>query len=183
MKLRIVLALATSALAAGSLTAQTTDRSSAANRNQPVAPALAAPPARIDSATAAYDSQALRFESSWGSANIMRGAKGEVLGTVGWFRSFDVEKLVQSSPQALAAAKDFRVSNYRGSLVTSIGASLVAVGLIIAGNNSNNASTPVLIIAGAGGIGWGLTHINASYSALSRALWWYNRDVSASGSR
>ena len=177
MKLRIVLALAVSALAAGSLTAQTTDHSSATNRNQAGAPALSAPAARTDSATA-YDSQALRFESSWGSANIMRGAKGEVIGTVGWFRSFDVEKLVQSSPQAAAAAKDFRVSNYRGSLVTSIGASLVAAGLIIAGNNSNNASTPVLIIAGAGGIGWGLTHINASYAALSRALWWYNRDVS-----
>src|SRR4051812_44656046 len=161
MKLRIVLALAVSALAAGSLTAQTTDHSSATNRNQAGAPALSALAARTDSATP-YDSQALRFESSWGSANIMRGAKGEVIGTVGWFRGFDVERLVQSSPQAVAAARDFRVSNYRGSLVTSIGASLVAAGLIIAGNNSNNASTPVLIIAGAGGIGWGLTHINAS---------------------
>lgn len=176
MKLRIVLALLMSALAAGSLNAQSTDHSSAANRNQPGAAALAAPPARTDSSTA-YDSQALRFESSWGSADIVRGAKGEVVGTVGWFRSFDVEKLVQSSPQALAAAKDFRTSNYRGSLVSSIGAGLVAAGLIIAGNNSNNASTPVLIIAGAGGIGWGLTHINASYSALSRALWWYNRNL------
>ncbi len=146
MKLRIVLALAMSALAAGSLAAQSTDRPSAANRNQPAAPALAAPQAHADSATA-YDSHALRFESSWGSADIMRGAKGELVGTVGWFRGFDVEKLVQSSPQALAAAKDFRVSNYRGSLVTSIGASLVAVGLIIAGNNSNNASTPVLFPA------------------------------------
>ena len=174
MKLTIVLALASTALAAGSLTAQT-DHSSA-NRTQAGAPALSAPTARTDSATV-YDAQALRFESSWGSGNIMRGAKGEVVGTVGWFRSFDVEKLVQSSPQAAAAAKDFRVSNYRGSLATSIGAGLVAAGLIVAGNNSNNASTPVLIIAGAGGIGWGLTHINTSYAALSRALWWYNRDV------
>jgi len=176
MKLRIVLALAMSALAAGSLTAQTTDHVSATNRNQSATAALSPPATRTDSATR-YDSQALRFESSWGSANIMRGSKGELVGTVGWFRSFDVEKLVQSSPQAAAAAKDFSVSNYRGSLVTTIGASLVAVGLIIASNNSNNASTPVLIIAGAGGIGWGLTHINASYAALSRALWWYNRDV------
>jgi hypothetical protein len=182
MKLRIVLALASSALAAGSLKAQTTEHSSAANRTQTGAASLSAPAARTDSATV-YDSQALRFESSWGNANIMRGAKGEVVGTVGWFRSFDVEKLVQSSPQAVAAAKDFRVSNYRGSLVTSIGAGLVTAGLIVAGNNSNNASTPVLIIAGAGGIGWGLTHINASYAALSRALWWYNRDIPASGSR
>ena len=177
MKFRIVLALVASALASRALTAQTSAHPSATNRNQPVAPAVASPPAHSDSATV-YDSQALRFENSWGSGKIMRGAKGEVVGTVGWFRDFDVEKLVQSSPDALAAAKEFRVSNYRGSLVSTIGASLVAIGLVVASNNSNNASTPVLIIAGAGGIGWGLTHINASYSALSRALWWYNRDLS-----
>jgi hypothetical protein len=176
MKSRIMLALATSALAAGSLTAQSTGHSSATTRNQTSVPTQPALSARTDSATA-YDSQALRFESTWGSADIMRGAKGEVVGTVGWFRSFDIEKLVQSSPEAAAAAKEFRVSNYRGSLVSSIGAGLVAAGLIVAGNNSNNASTPVLIIAGAGGIGWGLTHINSSYAALSRALWWYNRGV------
>ena len=177
MKLRIVLALVVSALVAGSLAAQTNGHPSATNRTPTSATAVAAPPAHIDSATV-YDSQALRFESSWGNANIIRGAKGEVVGTVGWFRDFDVEKLVQSSPEAAAAAKDFRVSNYRGSLVSSIGASLVAIGIVVATNNSNNASTPVLIIAGAGGIGWGLVHINASYSALSRALWWYNRGLS-----
>ena len=124
-----------------------------------------------------YTTQALRFESSWGSADIIRGAKGEVVGTVGWFRDFDVEKLLQSSPQAAAAAQDFRVSNFRGSVVSTIGASLLALGVIVASNSSNNASSPILIIAGAGGVGWGLQHITASYSALSRALWWYNRDL------
>ena len=177
MKLRILLALVASALAAGSLTAQTNGHPSATNRTPTTAPAVTAPPAQVDSATV-YDSQALRFESSWGNANIIRGAKGEIVGTVGWFRDFDLEKLVQSSPEAAAAAKDFRVSNYRGSLVSTIGASLVAIGLVVATNNSNNASTPVLIIAGAGGIGWGLVHINTSYAALSRALWWYNRNLS-----
>lgn len=177
MKFRIVLALVIPALAAATLSAQTSSQSSATSRNQIGSPALATQAQRNDSATV-YDSQALRFESRWGSADIIRGAKGEVVGTVGWFRDFDVEKLVQSSPQASAAARDFSVSNFRGSLVTTIGASLVAIGLVVAGNNSNNASTPVLIIAGAGGIGWGLNRLNASYAALSRAMWWYNRDLS-----
>ena len=176
MKLRIVLALGFSALAAGSLSAQT-NNPSAATRNPNGPPSVATQAQRTDSATV-YDSQALRFESKWGSADIIRGAKGEVIGKVGWFRDFDMEKLLQSSPQAAAAAHDFRVSNFRGSLVTTIGASLVAIGLVVAGNNSNNASTPVLIIAGAGGIGWGLNHINSSYRALSRAMWWFNRDLS-----
>ncbi|HJQ12965.1 MAG TPA: hypothetical protein VJ840_18180 [Gemmatimonadaceae bacterium] len=176
MKLRIVLAFAISTLAAAPLAAQTTDRSSGTNHNQNGSSTATTTATKADSSKA-YDSQALRFESSWGSADIMRGAKGEVLGTVGWFRHFDTEKLVQSSPQAAAAAHDFQVSNFRGSLVSTIGASLVAIGIAVASNNGNNASTPVLIIAGAGGIGWGLQHINSSYAALSRALWWYNRDI------
>ena len=177
MKLRIMLAIAVTAIASRSLAAQTDARSTTASRNQNGTPTVTAPQARVDSSSA-YDAQALRFESSWGSADIIRGAKGEVVGTVGWFRHYDVEKLVQSSPQAVAAARDFRVANFRGSLVSTIGASLVAIGIAVATNNSNNASTPVLIIAGAGGIGWGLQKINSSYAALSRALWWYNRDLS-----
>lgn len=179
MKLNLVLALGLSALAVSSLSAQTTGRASAINKNQNGTPATTpGQSTRADSATV-YDSQALRFESRWGSADIIRGAKGEVVGTVGWFRDFDVEKLVQSSPRAVADARDFKISNFRGSLVTTIGASLVAIGIAVAGNNSNNASTPILIIAGAGGIGWGLNHLNSSYAALSRALWWYNRDLAA----
>ena len=178
MKLNLLLALGLSALASGSLTAQTNGHTSATNKNQNGAPVTTTQSTRADSATV-YDSQALRFEGKWGSADIIRGAKGEVVGTVGWFRDFDVEKLVQSSPRAVADARDFKDSNFRGSLVTTIGASLVAIGIAVAGNNSNNASTPVLIIAGAGGIGWGLNHLNSSYAALSRALWWYNRDLAA----
>jgi hypothetical protein len=177
MKLRIMIALGITALTAGPLAAQTTGHTSATPHNQNGSPTLPAQSATTDSAQV-YDSQALRFESRWGSADIIRGAKGEVIGTVGWFRDFDVEKLVQSSPRAVAEAHDFRVNNFRGSLVTSIGASLVAIGTVVAANNSNNASTPILIIAGAGGIGWGLQHLGRSYAALSRAVWWYNRDLS-----
>lgn len=176
MKFKVAFALGFSALAAHSVAAQANSHPAATTHDQNAAPSVATQQARTDSSTV-YDSQALRFESRWGSADIMRGAKGEVVGTVGWFRDFDIERLLQSSPQAAAAAHDFSVSNFRGSLVTTIGASLVAIGLVVASNNSNNASTPVLIIAGAGGIGWGLQHISQSYAALSRAVWWYNRDL------
>src|SRR3982074_1599057 len=60
-------------------------------------------PARDSSRS--YDTQALRFETHWGSADIIRGANGPVIGTVGWFRDFDVEKLVASSPQAATEAR------------------------------------------------------------------------------
>ena len=135
-------------------------------------------PTATDS-TRVYSSQALRFESSWGSADIIRGADGPVIGTVGWFRGFDVEKLVESSPRALAEARNFETRNFRGSLVSTIGAATLAIGVVVAGNSSNSASSPILIIGGAGAIGWGLHHINTGYAALSKALWWYNRDLRA----
>ena len=122
------------------------------------------------------DAEALRFETSWGSADIIRGANGPVLGTVGWFRGYDVEKLVESSPRAVAEARTFQTNNFRGSVVSAIGATTAVVGILVAGNNKNNASTPILIFGGAGLIGWGLQHINIGYAALSKSLWWYNQD-------
>jgi hypothetical protein len=124
-----------------------------------------------------YDAQALRFETHWGSADIIRGANGPVIGTVGWFRDFDVERLVASSPQAVTEARKFKSNNFRGSLVGGLGALTLGIGAIVTANSSNNAASPILIIAGAGVMAWGAQQLNAGYSALSRALWWYNRDL------
>jgi hypothetical protein len=124
-----------------------------------------------------YDSQALRFESRWGSADIIRGADGTAIGTVGWFRDFDVEKLVESSPHAVVEARAFKTNNFRGSLVGGLGALTLVTGAILTANSSNNAASPILMIFGAGAVVWGAQHLNAGFSALSRSLWWYNRDL------
>jgi hypothetical protein len=124
-----------------------------------------------------YDLQALRFESRWGSADIVRGSNGAVIGTVGWFRDFDVEKLVESSPKAVTEARAFQTNNFRGSLASGLGALTLVTGIVVASNSSNTASSPILIIAGAGAVGWGAQHLNAGYAALSRAFWWYNREL------
>jgi hypothetical protein len=52
----------------------------------------------------------------------------------------------------------------------------MTIGIVVSANSSNNAASPILIIGGAGAIGWGLQHINRGYAALSKALWWYNHD-------
>ena len=183
MKSRIVWALFLSASVFGaSAQAQASDHpatpvaTSAASAGAAVSPSRA--PTPTDS-TRTYTRQALRFQSSWGSADIIRGADGPVVGTVGWFRGFDVQKLVESSPRALAEARNFETTNFRGSLVTTIGAATLAIGVVVASNSSNSASSPILIIGGAGAIGWGLQRINTGYAALSKALWWYNRDLRA----
>ena len=132
--------------------------------------------AQSTDSTSGYDGRALRYESYWGNAKIIRGADGPVVGTAGWFRSFDVEKVVASSPPALAEARVFKTNNFRGSVVGTIGALATVVGVVVAANGSNAAS-PILIIGGVGAMGWGAQHLNKGIAALSRSLWWYNRQL------
>ena len=133
--------------------------------------------AQSHDSTRGYDGQALRYESHLGRGRIIRGADGPLIGTVGWFSDFDVEKLVAISPSARAEARVYKTNNLRGSVVTSIGAAATVIGVAVTANGSNNASSPVLIIGGLGAVVWGAQHFRIAYSALSRSLWWYNRDV------
>jgi hypothetical protein len=127
--------------------------------------------------TRGHDSQALRYESHLGRGKIIRGADGPLIGTIGWFSDFDVEKLVATSPSARAEARVYKTNNFRASLVTSIGAAATLIGVAVTANGSNDASSPILIIAGVGAMAWGSQHFKLAYSALSRSLWWYNRDT------
>lgn len=124
-----------------------------------------------------YDSQALRLESHWGDYRVVKGREGQVVGTVGLLRSFDVEKLVSKSPVAAAEARVYQSNHLPGSIVGTAGGIAFVTGLIMSSNSSNNASSPVLVIFGAGAMAWGASHLNTAYSALSRAIWWYNRDL------
>jgi hypothetical protein len=131
---------------------------------------------RADS-THSYDATALRFETSWGNVRIIRGAQGAVIGTAGWFRNPGLDTLFAASPRALAEVKDYETNNFRGSLVGGAGTAATVVGILVAANGSNNASTPIIVVAGVSAMVWGAQHLSMSYSALSRAMWWYNRDA------
>jgi hypothetical protein len=124
-----------------------------------------------------YDARALRLESSWGRTRILRGVDGLVIGTTGVFKAVNVEKIVAGSARAETEAKLFRASHRPGALATAIGAVTFTVGLVTATNNANSAATPMLMIAGAGGMFWGARQLNNAYASLSRAIWWYNRDL------
>jgi hypothetical protein len=134
-------------------------------------------PAAANDSAYSYDSRALRFESSWGSVRIIRGADGQLVGTSGWFRDIGLEKIVATSPTAVTQARLFEKNNFRGSLVGTVGAFTTVVGLVLTTNGSNGASSPSLIIAGTGAMLWGAQHLIMSYSALSQSLWWYNREL------
>src|SRR5437773_9104110 len=137
MKSRIFVALSIGALTIGATAgAQTKSHAAppAATPELPTSVLEAAAPARTPSprdSSRSYDAQALRFESRWGSVDIIRGAGGSVVGTVGWFRGFDVEKLVESSPHAVTEARVFQKNSFRGSLVGGFGAATLGIGIII----------------------------------------------------
>lgn len=133
--------------------------------------------AQVRDSTHGYDASALRFETAWGNVKIIRGAEGTVVGTAGWFRDPGLEALVAVSPRALTEVKDFKANNFRGSLVGGMGACATVVGVLVAANRSNNASSPIIVIGGVSAMVWGAQHLSMSYAALSRAMWWYNRDA------
>jgi len=126
---------------------------------------------------ATYDARALRIESHWGSKQIVRGADGPVVGTAGVFRTADVAQIVAGSPRAEAEARLFKASHRSGAVASALGALTFGVGLIATTNSSNNAATPILMIGGLGSILWGARRLDSAYSSLSRAVWWYNRDL------
>jgi hypothetical protein len=133
--------------------------------------------AQSKDSTQGPEAQSLRYESYFGSARIIRGADGPTVGTAGWFRTFDVEKLVAASPSAQSDARVYKTNNFRASVVGSIGAAATLIGVAVTANSSNDASSPILIIGGVGAMAWAAQHFTIAYSALSRSLGWYNRDV------
>src|SRR2546423_13068835 len=149
MKSGIVLALFASASVFGINAQSQTNAHPATPATSAASAATAGGSSRVmtqsDSIRASND-HTLRFESSWGSANIIQGADGPVVGTVGWFRGFDVEKLVESSPHAVAEAKSFQTNNFRGSLLSAMGSATLAIGIVVASNNCRNSSSPIVML-------------------------------------
>jgi hypothetical protein len=133
--------------------------------------------AQSKDSTRSTEVQTLRYETYFGNARIIRGADGPVVGTAGWFRDFDVERLVATSPSAQTDARLYKTNNFRASVVGSIGATVTLIGVAVTANASNNASSPILIFGGVGMMAWAAQHFTIAYSALSRSLWFYNRDV------
>jgi hypothetical protein len=180
-KVFIALVASAAVIGSGARAAAQVRESDAPRVAKGAAGSAVAAPARAETtpdSTHSYDTGALRFETSWGNVSILRGSSNTLVGTAGWFRDPGLEQLLASSPRALKEARGYQTQNFRGSLVGGIGALAAAVGIVVAANGSNDASSPILVIAGVSGMAWGAQHLSMSYAALSRALWWYNRDLS-----
>jgi hypothetical protein len=84
---------------------------------------------------------------------------------------------VATSPVAASEARIYKINYRQGMIIGVIGSTAFLSGIVLSNKSANNASTPILIVAGGLATFWGGQHLNKAFTALSRSIWWYNRDL------
>ena len=125
-----------------------------------------------------YDENALRVESRLGDLQIVRGIEGTVVARAGVFHGPKVVNLVSRSEKAIAEAKvferDYEPGQYAAALgIATLGAAIGASRI----HDINSAIPSGLTAASFLLIAYGGSRLESAYRALSRAIWWYNRDL------
>jgi hypothetical protein len=139
-----------------------------------VAPAvfLITPALGQEASACTYDTCALRVEG----ARILRGAEGTPAGRWGLFQTPDLTYLVQSSERATEHARIFEQTAPTAQWLGLAGALLLVAPRWETDRNVTSLELGA-VIAGAGLSIYG-THLQVrAQRALSRAIWWYNRDL------
>ena len=125
-----------------------------------------------------YDDNALRLDGHLGDVRIVRGAEGTVVGKISSFRGIDVAKLVSSSEKATIEAKKFEHDYGPGTWLASLGIATLGVwiGVSRIGDVDRGITTGLLLV-GTSSLVYGAGRMQNAYNALSRSIWWYNRDL------
>jgi len=126
-----------------------------------------------------YDNNALRAESRRGDLQIVRGKEGIVVARAGVFRAPQVANLVRGSDNAVAEAKIFEHNFQPGQSFLALG--IVTMGAALGVSRIDGVNTWIstgLTVASVALITYGGTKLESAYRALSKAIWWYNRDLS-----
>lgn len=125
-----------------------------------------------------YDRRALRFELHRGTIRILQGNDGAVVGRTQWFRPFDLASIVSSSERARSEAQDFNRNRTPGMWALTLGiVATAADAILVRTQGSPNFVTSAVSIGGLILIVSGIERLDRASEALSRSLWWYNRDL------
>ena len=125
-----------------------------------------------------YDRRALRFESHRWTIRVLRGNDDIVVGRTQWFRRFDLASIVSSSDRALSEAHQFNRNRTPGMWALSLGILAVAAeGILVRVTGTPSFVTSTVGIGGVVLIVSGAQRLDKASEALSKALWWYNRDL------
>ena len=125
-----------------------------------------------------YDENALRVESRQGNLQILRGIDGKVAARGGIFHGPDLSDLVIQSDSALAEAKVFERDYQPGQWLAGLG--IATLGAAIGASRINDINPVIqvgLTATSFVSIAYGAKRLHSAYGALSKAIWWYNRDL------
>ncbi len=126
---------------------------------------------------ASYDANSLRVESRGQALTIFRGINGPVVAETGFFHTFDLARIVAPSENAIREAREFNRNYGPGMLATAIGGLMVAVAFVFDLNSDANWAITAGEVTGAALAIYGGRRLDVSYRALSKSIWWYNRDL------
>jgi hypothetical protein len=125
-----------------------------------------------------YDENALRVESRQGNLRIVRGIEGIVVARAGILHGPKVADLVMRSDSALAEAKVFERDYDPGQWVLGLGISTLGAAIGASRiHDINPAIQGSLTAASVILLAYGASKLDSAYRALSKAIWWYNRDL------
>ena len=125
-----------------------------------------------------YDENALRVVSRQGTMQILRGVEGIVASRSGIFHGPRVADLVAQSDSALAEAKIFERDYQPAQWL--LGTAIVSLGAAIGASRINDINPFIqvgLTTTTFVSFAFGAKKLDSAYQALSKAIWWYNRDL------
>lgn len=133
--------------------------------------------ALVEAQEQTYDEAALRLESDLSGIKIVRGVSDSVVLTAGFVRRADVAGLVVSSPNAVTQARIFE-ANYRQGIGTTIAGLAVWAAVYGINHVGDNHAVPAPITwTTIALVIYGAIRVDTAKRALSKAIWWYNRDL------
>ena len=125
-----------------------------------------------------YDENALRVDQHRGTISIVRGVSESVVLNVGPFRAADVAGIVSPSPNAVGEARKFEHDYRPGTWIASLGIATLGVAIGSYRVAELNQVIPTsLTVAGVSLITYGGWRLGNAYRALSKSVWWYNREL------
>ena len=125
-----------------------------------------------------YDENALRVVSRQGTMQILRGVEGIVASRSGMFHGPRVADLVAQSDSALAEAKIFERDYQPAQWL--LGTAIVSLGAAIGASRINDINPFIqvgLTTTTFVSFAFGAKKLLTAHEALSKAIWWYNRDL------
>jgi hypothetical protein len=100
------------------------------------------------------------------------------LARIGAFRTTDLAKLVAPSEKAMFEAKVFSRDYIPGSWIAALGIATMGAAIGASQIRDMNRAVPTgLTISAAALLIYGGGRLQNAYNALSKSIWWYNRDL------